>query len=195
MTAPLPNDPTNTRAQLREIVNEKSLSIGPKITLASGATSSFYFDMKPTIFDPEGSALISNLILDAIATDDPYYDRVGGMEVGAIPIVATLGLRSWQRQRPIGGFFVRKQAKGHGAKRLVEGNLEAGMNILIVEDVTTTGGSSLKAVHAVRDLGCTVSKVITLVDRLEGASASFAAEGIELLALLTTADFEIESAA
>ena len=67
--------------------------------------------------------------------------------------------------------------------------------VLIVEDVTTTGGSSLKAVHAVRDLGCTVAKVVTLVDRLEGASASFAAEGIELLALLTAADFEIESTA
>lgn len=190
MTVSSSIDPATARARLLEIVNKKSLLVGPEITLASGATSSFYFDMKPTIFDPEGSALISDLILDAIANNDPYYDKVGGMEVGAIPIVASLGLRSWQRQRPIGGFFVRKQAKGHGAKRLVEGNLEAGMNMLIVEDVTTTGGSSLKAVQAVRDLGCTVTKVVTLVDRLEGASASFAAEGIELLALLTTADFE-----
>ncbi|MDA0260944.1 MAG: orotate phosphoribosyltransferase [Proteobacteria bacterium] len=180
------------RDRLREIVTEKSLSIGAEVTLASGATSRFYFNMKPTMFDAEGAALIGDLILDAIADDVPYYDYVGGMEIGAIPIVSCISLRSWQRNRPIPGFFVRKQAKDHGAKRLIEGDLAAGMNVLIVEDVTTTGGSSLKAVRAVRELGCHVRKVVTLVDRLEGAQAAFSAEGINLTALLTAKDFEID---
>ena len=180
------------RERLREIIAEKSLSIGDEVTLASGAASRFYFNMKPTMFDPEGAALIGDLILDAITADDPYYDQVGGMEIGALPIVSSVGLRSWQRERPITGFFVRKQAKDHGAKRLIEGDLVAGMNVLIVEDVTTTGGSSLKAVRVVRELGCEVRKVVTLVDRLEGAEAAFSAQGIDLVPLLTAKDFTIE---
>ena len=187
-------DTAAARDRLRAIVDEKSLSIGPEVTLASGATSWFYFNMKPTMFDAEGASLISDLILDAIAGDTPYYDYVGGMEIGAIPIVSGIGLRSWQRERPIAGFFVRKQAKDHGAKRQVEGDLASGANVLIVEDVTTTGGSSLKAVHAVRELGCEVRKVVTLVDRLEGAEAAFSAEGIDLVPLLTANDFDIRNA-
>jgi orotate phosphoribosyltransferase len=184
---------TTMRDRLRDIVAKKSLSIGPEVTLASGATSRFYFNMKPTMFDAEGASLISNLILDAIADDEPYYDYVGGMEIGAIPIVSSIGLRSWQRSQAITGFFVRKQAKDHGAKRQVEGDLSPGANVLIVEDVTTTGGSSLKAVHAVRELGCKVRKVVTLVDRLEGADSAFSAEGIDLVPLLTANDFNISA--
>ncbi len=195
MTRATPLDNAGARARLREIVTEKSLSVGPEVTLASGATSRFYFNMKPTIFDAEGAVLISDLILDAIADDDPYYDSVGGMEVGAIPIVAVLNLRSWQRRRPIAGFFVRKQPKDHGTQNLVEGDLEAGTNVLIVEDVTTTGGSTLKAVRAVRDIGCNVTKVITLIDRLAGAHEAFGSEGIDLVAISTAAEFDVDSAA
>ena len=99
MTDATPPDNAARRARLREIVARKSLSVGPQVTLASGAASRFYFNMKPTVFDAEGAALIGDLILDAVAEDDPYYDHVGGMEVGAIPIVAALTLRSWQRRR------------------------------------------------------------------------------------------------
>ena len=183
------------RARLREIVARKSLSVGPQVTLASGAASRFYFNMKPTVFDPEGAALIGDLILDAVAEDDPYYDHVGGMEVGAIPIVAALTLRSWQRRRPIAGFFVRKRLKDHGTRRLVEGDLAAGANVLIVEDVTTTGGSTLNAVRAVREIGGRVSKAVTLVDRLAGAGEALEREGIELVAIATVAEFDIEGAA
>ena len=182
---------STARRRLRNIVAEKSLSVGEEVTLASGATSRFYFNMKPTMFDPEGAALIGDLILDAVSDDDPYYDYVGGMEIGAIPIVTCVGLQSWRRDRPIAGFFVRKQAKDHGARRLVEGDLPPGTSALIVEDVTTTGGSTLKAVRAVRELGCHVRKVITLVDRLAGAEEAFAAADIDLVPIFTTVDFDI----
>ena len=195
MTDATPPDNAARRARLREIVARKSLSVGPQVTLASGAASRFYFNMKPTVFDAEGAALIGDLILDAVAEDDPYYDHVGGMEVGAIPIVAALTLRSWQRRRPISGFFVRKQPKDHGTRRLVEGDLAAGANVLIVEDVTTTGGSTLKAVRAVREIGGRVSKAVTLVDRLAGAGEALGREGIELVAIATVAEFDIEGAA
>lgn len=195
MTDATPPDNAAARARLREIVAQKSLSVGPQVTLASGAASRFYFNMKPTVFDAEGAALIGDLILDAVAEDDPYYDHVGGMEVGAIPIVAALTLRSWQRQRPIAGFFVRKQPKDHGTRRLVEGDLAAGANVLIVEDVTTTGGSTLNAVRAVREIGGRVSKAVTLVDRLAGAGEALGREGIELVAIATVAEFDIEGAA
>ena len=195
MTDATPLDNAAARARLREIVACKSLSIGPQVTLASGASSRFYFNMKPTVFDAEGAALIGDLILDAVAEDDPYYEHVGGMEVGAIPIVAALTLRSWQRRRPIAGFFVRKRPKDHGTRRLVEGDLAAGANVLIVEDVTTTGGSTLNAVRAVREIGGRVSKAVTLVDRLAGASEALGREGIELVAIATAAEFDIEGAA
>ena len=195
MTDATPLDNAAARARLREIVAQKSLSVGPQVTLASGAASRFYFNMKPTVFDAEGAALIGDLILDAVAGDDPYYDHVGGMEVGAIPIVAALTLRSWQRRRPLAGFFVRKRPKDHGTRRLVEGELAAGTNVLIVEDVTTTGGSTLNAVRAVREIGGRVSKAVTLVDRLAGASEALGREGIELVAIATAAEFDIEGAA
>lgn len=195
MTDATPLDNAAARARLREIVAQKSLSVGPQVTLASGASSRFYFNMKPTVFDAEGAALIGDLILDAVAEDDPYYEHVGGMEVGAIPIVAALTLRSWQRRRPIAGFFVRKRPKDHGTRRLVEGDLAAGANVLIVEDVTTTGGSTLNAVRAVREIGGRVSKAVTLVDRLAGASEALGREGIELVAIATAAEFDIEGAA
>lgn len=195
MTDATPLDNAAARARLREIVAQKSLSVGQRVTLASGAASRFYFNMKPTVFDAEGAALIGDLILDAVAEDDPYYDHVGGMEVGAIPIVAALTLRSWQRRRPLAGFFVRKRPKDHGTRRLVEGDLAAGANVLIVEDVTTTGGSTLNAVRAVREIGGRVSKAVTLVDRLAGASEALGREGIELVAIATAAEFDIEGAA
>ncbi|MBM3509052.1 MAG: orotate phosphoribosyltransferase [Alphaproteobacteria bacterium] len=179
------------RRRLRDIVARKSLSIGPEVTLASGAKSRFYFNMKPTMFDPEGAALIADLILDAIA-DDPPYDYVGGMEIGAVPVAACVAMRSGQRGRPIPAFFVRKQAKDHGAKKLIEGDIGAGMKVLVLEDVTTTGGSALKAIAALRDAGATVTRVITLVDRLEGAAKTMKAQGLDLVALLTADDFNLE---
>lgn len=184
-------DAAGAKRRLVEIVAQKSLLSGTEIELTSGQASSFYFDMKPTLFDPEAAGLIAGLILDALA--EQPVDFIGGMEIGAVPIVACVAERSFPK-RPLQGFFVRKQVKAHGTKRLIEGLPEgalAGKKVVLVEDVTTTGGSVLKAVAAARGEGALVDTIVTVVDRLEGAEAGLAAHDLGLISLLTAADFEI----
>ena len=176
------------RLRLREIVREKSVISG-EITLSSGATSQFYFDMRRTACDPEGSNLIADLILGLLAEDD--VDFIGGLEVGAVPIVACVSQKSFQSGRTIPAFYVRKKPKEHGTRRAIEGQIKKGSRVVIVDDVTTSGGSSLKAVEAAREFGCTVVKVITVVDRLEGAAENFAANGCELVVLLRADEFDL----
>lgn len=176
------------RARLREIVREKSVITG-EITLSSGATSQFYFDMRRTACDPEGSNLIAELILDLLAGED--VDYIGGLEVGAVPIVACVSQKSFQAGRPIPAFYVRKTPKEHGTRKAIEGQIVKDSRVAIVDDVTTSGGSALKAIEAAREFGCTVVKVITVVDRLEGAAERFAAEGCSFAALLTADEFDV----
>ncbi|MEE8544181.1 MAG: orotate phosphoribosyltransferase [Alphaproteobacteria bacterium] len=180
------------KARLIRIIEERSLWRQADFELVSGAASTFYFDMKPTAFDPEGASLIAELILEALAAD--RVDLIGGLEMGAVPIIACVCQLS-HRARPIAGFFVRKEAKDHGTKRLIEGVPRdqelAGKHAVLVEDVTTTGGSVLAAVGAARDAGCRVSKVVTVVDRLQGAGDNLGRHGIELVALLSAEDFDL----
>ncbi len=175
--------------RLRAITREKSLTVGDEFRLASGNLSRFYFNMKATTFDPEGSALIAELILERLAPGE--VDCVGGLEIGALPIAAAVTLRSHQLGRALPGFFVRKQAKDHGSRESVEPRPAEGARAVVLEDVTTTGGSSMQAVSALREIGCEVRKIVTIVDRLEGAEANLAKQGIELVALLTARDFGI----
>lgn len=191
--APLKNAPESVEIReklnrLREIVRELSVIEG-EITLSSGETSQFYFDMRRTACDPEGSNLIADLILDSLAQDD--VDFIGGLEVGAVPIVACVSQKSFQTGRPIPAFYVRKKPKEHGTRRAIEGQIREGGRVVIVDDVTTSGGSVMRAVEAAREFGCTVVKVITVVDRQEGAAERFAAEGCPFVALLTADDFDL----
>ena len=176
------------RARLRKIVDKKSVIRG-EITLSSGEISEFYFDMRLTACDPEGSNLIADLVLEEIANDK--VDYIGGLEVGAVPIVACVSQKSFQIGHPTPAFYVRKKPKKHGRKKLIEGHIEKGARVVIVDDVTTSGGSVMRAVEAAREFGCTVVKVITVVDRLEGAAERFAAEGCPFVALLTADDFDL----
>jgi len=174
------------RARLRDVIREKSFSAGGDFKLASGAGSTFYFDMKKTMFDPEGVALIADVLFETIRNDG--IDQVGGLEIGAVPIATAVAMRSWP-ERPIRAFFVRKEAKGHGTNKLIDGQYADGGKTVLFEDVTTTGGSVMKAVNAVRERGGKIAKIVTIVDRLEGAKANLAKEGIELVAIFTKDDF------
>ena len=142
--------------------------------LASGRTSTYYFNMKPTMLDAEGSHLIATLILDAIKGLDA--DLIGGLEMGAVPLASAVAAVSHTGARPINAFFVRKQAKEHGTKSLIEGlpngDSLKGKRVVVVEDVTTTGGSAIKAAEAVRGEGAEVVGVVTVIDRQEGAGGS-----------------------
>lgn len=175
---------------LREIIRAKSFSEGKERKLASGVTSGFYFDMKRTLSDPQGSLLVARLTLKLLRGRP--CDFIGGLEMGAVPIAASVATLSAVEGRPIPFFWVRKQPKDHGTQSLIEGPLAENMNgkqVVILEDVTTTGGSSLKAVAALREAGAQVATVITIVDRLEGASDNMAAQGLELAPLFTADDF------
>jgi orotate phosphoribosyltransferase len=112
------------------------------------------------------------------------------MVMGAVPIVSVVSARSYYTDHRIPAFFVRKELKGHGTNKLIEGYLKPGTKVMFVDDVTTTGGSVMRAIQAARNIGCHVDKVITVVDRLEGAKENLAREGIELIPLFTRRDFE-----
>lgn len=181
----------DARQRLKAIIAERSFKIGDEITLVSGKSSNFYFNMKPAMLDPEGSLLISALLLDAIT--GLSADAIGGLEMGAVPIVSFMAPASFAQGQPLKAFFVRKQAKEHGTKSLIEGLAEgetlAGKRVVIVEDVTTTGGSALKAVDIVRAEGGEIAHIITLVDRLEGAAEAFRDKGLPFLALFGAEEF------
>jgi orotate phosphoribosyltransferase len=170
------------RTRLIDIIKARSFQVGGEMKLASGRTSTFYFNMKPTMLDPEGGYLIGRLVLELISGDGA--EMIGGLEMGAVPLASSVALPA---------FFVRKQAKEHGTQVLIEGlpagQSIAGCRVVVVEDVTTTGGSALKAVAAVRESGAEVASVVTLVDREEGARAAFADAGVVFKPLLTIADF------
>jgi orotate phosphoribosyltransferase len=174
------------RERLLAIIRRESLLQDRKFRLTSGGSSNFFFDLKKTMFDPEGSSLLADLLFDRIKDED--VDYIGGMEAGGIPIVAALSMRSWP-EKPLKGFFVRKAAKGHGTDQRVDGFIERGSKVILFEDVTTTGGSAMQAVNQARQLECTILKVISVVDRLEGAEENFRAAGIEFQALFTWRDF------
>lgn len=179
-----------SRARLAKIISKRSFGRG-EITLASGRKSDFYINLKPTMMDPEGATLLAELTFDALKDDK--LDYIGGLEMGAVPLAGAVAAVSWIKGAPIAAFFVRKKPKEHGAKLLVEGltkdeNLQ-GKRVVVVEDVTTTGGSAIKAVESVREAGGEVVLVFTMVDREEGAEDTFKEAGIPFRALYKASEF------
>lgn len=181
---------SDSRARLRDIIHQRSFGHG-EITLASGRKSNFYFNLKPTMLNAEGAALLAELTLDALSGET--IDYVGGLEMGAVPIAGAIAQLSFMRGKPIQAFFVRKKPKEHGAKLAIEGlapgETLAGKRVVIVEDVTTTGGSSIKAVEAVRDAGADIVMVFTMVDRQEGATETFEDVKLPFRSLFTADEF------
>ena len=174
------------RQRLLSIIHRASLLQGREFRLTSGRSSNFFIDLKRTMLDPEGASLLADLLFDKIKAED--VDCIGGMATGAIPIVAVLYMRSWP-DKPIKGFFIRREAKGHGTDQRVDGLLDQGSRVILFEDVTTTGSSVMQAVDQTRRFQCTILKVIAVVDRLEGAEENFRQAGITFEALFTRRDF------
>ena len=156
------------KERLGEIILDRSFkySDNPPFTLASGRQSNYYFNCKPTTLDPEGMNLIGAIIFDMVKNSN--ITAAGGLTLGADPIANSLAVISYQKGKPIKAFIVRKDVKDHGTKSAIEGNVKAGERVLIIDDVITTGGSTITAIEQANKAGLIVEGVITLIDREEG---------------------------
>ena len=176
------------RAELLEIILKYSFRSG-RVVLSSGKESDFYLDLRQTLMRPRGVQLAGQLLAESIEKG-PAVDAVGGMAVGAVPLVAAI-LSAQAEDSNLVGFFVRKEAKSHGLGRQIEGGFSEGQQVVLVEDTMTTGGSTLAAWDVVEAEGGKVSRVCCLVDRSEGASEAVAERGLKLEALFTRADLPL----
>ncbi len=168
------------RRELLDLIVELSFE-RRKVTLASGKESDFYLDLRKTLMHPRGMRLAGQLALAKLMQGGTFVDSVGGMAVGAVPFVsAVLAAASEDESSPLRGFFVRKEAKKHGLGRQIEGSFAPGQTVALVEDTTTTGGSTLDAVTLVEEAGGKVARVLCIVDRGEGAVEAFAERGLTL---------------
>ncbi|GHT21331.1 orotate phosphoribosyltransferase [Planctomycetales bacterium] len=179
------------RECLQSLLMEKSLKFG-EFTLASGKKATYYLDCRKVTLDSLGAKLIGEGILELIRNTGVMPQAVGGMSIGADPITAAVITVAAFNDIPLKGFMVRKQSKGHGTNQFVEGPLVAGDRVYIVEDVVTTGGSSLDAIEKAEAAGAVVEGVIAIIDRLEGGSETFTSRGYKFYSLFTVQDFGIE---
>ena len=174
---------------LFKVLQEKSFVRG-KVILSSGKESHYYLDCKPTTLDPFGSYVAASLLcqeIKKIRDQGKIVDAIGGMMIGADPIVGAVAAMSYLQKSPIRAFIVRKEPKAHGRMRSIEGNLPEGSRVIILDDVITTGDSTLKAVQAVEEQSCAVVKILCLVDRDEGAEEAF--RGYDYEPLFRAGDF------
>lgn len=174
------------RDELRQLILDRAYE-KKKVILASGRESDFYIDLRTITLHPRGLLLTSHLFRELVAAEFPSTKAVGGPTLGADPIVAGVAVVSEQAGSPLAAFIIRKEPKKHGLSKLIEGekNLSAGMPVVILEDVATSGGSAIKAVDAAREAGLTVLGVAVIVDREEGAAENFAKAGIPFRSLFT----------
>ncbi len=175
--------------KLKEMIRERSLRVAqePIFKLASGKLSRFYLDLKQITFDPEGVYLLGERMYELLKDFSP--DAAGGLTLGADPIAYAVCFASYRDGNPIKPFVVRKEPKGHGMRRQIEGLVSEGEKVAVLEDVITTGGSALKAVRACKEVGFEVIGVFAVVDRQEGGEENIKAEGLELYSIFKLSDF------
>ncbi len=177
------------KQKLIELIREKALKFGD-FTLASGKKAKYYLDGKQVTLDSAGATLIGEGILDLLGDKLPV--AVGGMAIGADPITAAVITMAGVRGVALKGILVRKEAKGHGTQQFIEGPVKPGDDIVVVEDVVTTGGSSLLAIERIEAAGLKVKHVIAIIDRMEGGAKAFESRGYPFTSLLTIRDFGID---
>jgi len=177
------------KQRLIALLRERSFE-RKRVILASGRESDFFIDCKQTILTAEGHALVGELMYEAL-NELPPCEAVAGVELGGCPLASAVALVSFQKGRPLDALYVRKEQKDHGSRKLVENDrsVRPGLPVVILEDVVTTGGSTLKAVAKLKDAGVNVVGVVALVDRLEGGADAIRAAGLPLVSLATRLDF------
>ena len=171
-----------TKEYLIDLLKDNEVFLEGDFTLASGKKSNYYVNMKKAITYPEILSAIADLITNQIKNEN--LDKVAGPALGAVPIATAVSLKS---NLPL--LMIRKEEKGYGTSKLIEGDLEKGDEVVVVEDVTTSGGSLLKAIKAIEDNGGVVKKAISIVDRLEGAQETFYKENILFEPLIRVNEF------
>jgi orotate phosphoribosyltransferase len=176
------------RQQLIQLFQDRALKFG-KFQLASGKESSYYLDGKQICLHSTGLRLVSHGLLDLLS--DVPFAAIGGLTMGADPIVGGVLVAAAERGISLDGFLIRKEPKGHGTMRYVEGPVQKGTDVIIIDDVVTTGGSALQAVERIVEYGCNVVCVVGIVDRMEGGAQTFAQHKLPFRALLTIEDFGI----
>ena len=176
--------------KLKEMIVEKAFKMSdtPTFKLASGKLSKYYVNCRIVTLDPEGMILIGNLIADRIGNS--AVDAIGGPALGAIPIIDAVAMISFQRGKILKPFYVRERVKDHGIAKKIEGNIEKGDRVVIVDDVITTGGSTIRAIECARDEGLEVVKVIALVDREEGGREAIEQHVKDFESLLTMSNLK-----
>ena len=182
--------PGEDRERLLHLLKTKSYREG-RVVLASGKESDFYIDCRQTSLSAEGHLLIGRLFLQLISEKFPGATAVGGPTLGADPLVSAVSLTSILQGKPLDAFIVRKEAKGHGTGAWIEGmaNLKEGDTVVMLEDVVTTGGSSLRAVKRAEEAGLKIPGILVLVDRCEGGRENIEKAGYKLVSLYTKGDF------
>lgn len=182
----------NLRGNLIEIIKERSFqhSSEPKFKLTSGGLSHFYFNMKKTTQSPDGMYLVGRIVFEKIRELGLHPDAIGGLTMGADPIAYAVAMYSYGMKEPIQAFVIRKEPKAHGLKLPIEGNITFGDHVIIVDDVVTTGGSTIKAITIAKESGLLVDAVIVLVDRCEqNGRENIEALGYPVYDILTIQDF------
>lgn len=180
------------KAALIGIIKERSFqySSEPVFKLVSGAVSSFYFNMKKTTQSPDGMYLVGKLMFEKIKELGLAPDAIGGLTMGADPIAYAVSMHSYHCKEPIQAFVIRKEPKGHGLRLPIEGNVKAGDHVIIIDDVVTTGGSTIKAINVAKEYGLIIDAVIVLVDRCEqNGRQNIEALGYPVYDILTVRDF------
>ena len=173
----------NEKKKLIDLLKAEEVIKFGKFTLASGKESDYYVNMKMAITNPEILKQVAKIVSNEIVEDK--IDKIAGPALGAVPIATAISLES-----SIPMLMIRKAKKGYGTAKLIEGELVEGDSVVVVEDVTTTGGSLIKAINAIKDNGGIVKKAIVVVDRDEGAVLNLKKEGIDLEPLISINDFK-----
>ena len=180
------------RARLVEYIKRHSFqkSDTPIYRLSSGNMSNFYFDLKKTTYSPEGQYLVGNLVFEKIMDNGLRPKAIGGLTMGADPIASATAYTSFLRNESVEAMVIRKEPKGHGTMSRIEGNVKAGDEVIIIDDVVTSGGSTIRAIEAAEEAGLHIVAVIILLDRCElGGRENIERRGYPVYSILTIKDF------